>query len=272
MNARPLSFAPTSWPGQLLGTLAAEVLKLRGTAALRLALGLAVVPVLIIFLVFFFRGATLLEAGQSPWVPYLHNAWRTEATLLLPLFVVLLTSLVVHVEHRAAAWKHVLTQPVPRRTLFVGKLLVLLGLSLLAQALHAGLLLLTGWLLGLLRPELGFQLHAAPLAAVGTALLRIYAGTAGILAVQYVVSLAWRSFVVPVAVGLAGTVLALTVLRIAHADLLPYGAPLLTWRTFAADGPALLVPAALAPHEWISLAWLALVLLAGPAWVRRRLG
>ncbi|GAA4392632.1 ABC transporter permease [Hymenobacter koreensis] len=264
-------FSAPSLPDQLRGALLADALKLRRTAALRLALGLATLPVLVIFLVFYFRGASLLTAGQSPWVPYLHNAWRTEVTLLLPLFVVLLTSLVVQVEHRSSAWKHLHTLPVTRGVLFFSKLLVLLGLSLLAQVLHAVLLLLTGWLLGLLQPDLGFQLHAAPVAAVATAVLKIYAGTAGILAVQYVASLAWRSFVVPIALGLAGTVLALTVLRIAHADLLPYGAPLLTWRTFAADGPALLVPATLAPHEWISLVWVALMLVFGPLWLRRRL-
>ncbi|RTQ45899.1 hypothetical protein EJV47_24020 [Hymenobacter gummosus] len=263
--------SPAWW--QLLGgTLAAERIKLRRTAALRLVVGFAAAPVLIIFAVFYFRGATLLTPGQSPWVPYLHNAWRTEVTLLLPLFAVLLTSLVVQVEHRAGTWKHLLAQPVPRRTLFVGKLLTVLGLSLLAQTLHAALLLLTGWLLTVLRPELGFQHYATPLAPLAAAVLRIYAGTVGIVAVQYVVSLAWRSFVVPIALGLVGTVLALTVLRIAHADLLPYGAPLLTWHSFEADGPALRVPTALARHEWLSLIWLLLVLLAGPAWVRRRLG
>ena len=269
---------PGSGPGpawvlirQLRGALIADALKLKGTAALRLVLGLATLPVLVIFLVFYFRGATLLEAGQSPWVPYLHNAWRTEATLLLPLFIVLLTSLVVQVEHRANAWKHLHTQPITRGVLFCSKLLVLLGLSLLAQGLHAALLLLTGWLLQATRPELGFQHYTAPLAAVGTAVLRIYVGTAGILAVQYVASLAWRSFVGPVALGLVGTVLALTVLRLVHADLLPYGAPLLTFRTFGADGPALVVPATLASHEWLGLGWVALMLVLGPLWLRRRL-
>lgn len=256
---------------QLHGSLIADVLKLKGTAALRLVLGLGTLPVLIIFLVFYFRGAPLLEAGQSPWVPYLHNAWRTEATLLLPLFVVLLTSLVVQVEHRANAWKHLHTQPVMRGVLFCSKLLVLLGLSLLAQVLHAALLLLTGWLLEVLRPGLGFQHYAAPLGDVAAAVLRIYVGTAGILAVQYVASLAWRSFVGPVALGLVGTVLALTVLRLVHADLLPYGAPLLTFHTFGAEGPALVVPATLAPHEWLGLGWVALTLGLGPLWLRRRL-
>ena len=256
---------------QLRGALTADLLKLKGTAALQLVVGLATLPVLVIFLVFYFRGAPLLEVGQSPWVPYLHNAWRTEATLLLPLFIVLLTSLVVQVEHRASAWKHLHTQPVTRGVLFCSKLLVLLALSLVAQVLHAALLLLTGWLLLIAQPALGFQHYAFPLAAVATAVLRIYVGTAGILAVQYVASLYWRSFVGPMVIGLAGTILALTVLRLVHADLLPYGAPLLTFHTFGADGPALVVPAALAPHEWLSLGWVVLMLGLGPLWLRRRL-
>lgn len=270
-TAAPRPRAALALVRQLRGAVLADVLKLKGTAAMRLVLGLATLPVLVIFLVFYFRGAPLLEPGQSPWVPYFHNAWRTEATLLLPLFVVLLTSLVVQVEHRANAWKHLHTQPVTRGVLFCSKLLVLLALCLLAQVLHAALLLLTGWLLQIVRPALGFQHYGAPLGAVATAVLRIYVGTAGILAVQYVASLAWRSFVGPVALGLVGTVLALTVLRLVHADLLPYGAPLLTFRTFGADGPALVVPTALAPHEWMGLAWVGLMLVLGPWWLRRRL-
>ncbi len=264
------AFAASPRPASaLLRCLQADALKLRHTAAVRLLVGAAVVPVLLVFLAFCFYGTMLVKSGRSPWATYVLNAWHTWAGLVLPLLLLLLATLVVQLEHRANAWKHLYALPVSRGTVLLSKLLVLFGLSLAVQVLYAGLLLLAGLGLGWVRPGLGLRPEAMPLAAVAALLGRTYVATLGLLTVQYVVSVARRSFVGPLALGLAGLVLALVLTSLSTAGWLPYANALLTLKTVRADASGLAVAGALAPHEWHSLGWVVLAGLGGGAWLRR---
>jgi hypothetical protein len=267
--ALPTLVATRPVPPALLRCLQADALKLRHTAALRLAVGTAVLPVLLIFLVFGFYGKALVKPGHNPWNAYLMDAWNTWTALILPLLLVLLAALVVQVEHRANAWKHLYALPIERGTLLLSKLLILLGLSLLAQATYALLLLLTGAALGWLRPGLGFQHAALPVPTVLLWLGRTYVASVGLLTVQYVVSVARRSFVVPMALGLAGLTLSLALASVLPAGWLPYADPLLTLKTIRVEAAGLAVAPRLAAHEWGSLLWAAVAALLGLGWLRR---
>ncbi|UOG74377.1 ABC transporter permease [Hymenobacter tibetensis] len=256
---------------QLRRTLAADALKLRRTAALRLTLFSGALPVLLGFMIYFFKGDIIMKSGGDPWPRFISMAWQTAGTLLLPLFVVLLTSLVVNIETKATAWKHLYAQPVGRGAVFGSKLLLLLGLNALALVLFAGLMLGAGALLAVLRPKLGFQDYAVPFNAVGWMLMRTYIATLGLLAVQYIVSLYWRSFVVPVGVGMGAVVATIALLQWEHADKIPYAAPLGTAVSMKmAKVGGLQVAHMLAKHEWYSLGWFAGALLLGYLVLYRR--
>lgn len=256
---------------QLRRTLSADALKLRRTAALRLTLLSGLFPVLIAFLIFFFKGDIIMKAGGSPWPRFIMMAWQTAGTLLLPLFVVLLTSLVVNVETKATAWKHLYAQPVGRGAVFGSKLLLILALNAVALLLFVALLLGAGFLLAVVRPKLGFQLHAVPLTPVLWMLGRTYVATLGLLAVQYIVSLLWRSFVVPVGVGMGAVVATIALLSWEHVDKIPYAAPLGTSASLKMTKAGVLETAhELAKHEWYSLGWFAGALLLGYLVLYRR--
>ncbi|WP_084708460.1 ABC transporter permease [Hymenobacter norwichensis] len=255
---------------QLRRTLAADALKLRRTAALRLTLVSGALPVLLTFCIYFFKGDIILKAGGTPWPRFISTAWQTAGTLLLPLFVVLLTSLVVHIETKATAWKHLYAQPVGRGAVFASKLLVILVLNAVALLLFAGLMLSAGALLGVLKPKLGFQTYAIPFEVVCWMLLRTYVATLGLLAVQYIVSLYWRSFVVPVGVGMGAVVATIALLQWEHADKIPYAAPLGTAMSMKMTKAGLEVAHELAKHEWYSLGWFAGVLVVGYLLLYRR--
>ncbi|MDU0369448.1 ABC transporter permease [Hymenobacter endophyticus] len=256
---------------QLRRTLASDTLKLKRTAALRLTLLSGAFPVLITFLIFFFKGDIIMKAGGSPWPRFISTSWQTAGTLLLPLFVVLLTSLVVHIETKATAWKHLYAQPVGRGAVFLSKLLLILALNAVALLLFAALVLGAGMLLSVLRPKLGFALATIPLETVVWMLLRTYVATLGLLAVQYVVSLFWRSFVVPVGVGMGAVVATIALLQWEHADKIPYAAPLGTSMAMKmVKGGGLEVAHELAKHEWYSLGWFAAVLVLGYVLLLRR--
>jgi hypothetical protein len=238
---------------QLGRSLAADALKLRRTAALWLTLASGALPVLLNFCIFYFKGHLLLKPGTDGWTKYTSMSWQT-AAVLLPLFVVLLTSLVVGLENKAEGWKHLFALPVGRLPVWLSKLFIILGLNALAQVLFAGLLLASGYLLAALRPELHLQQFAPPLHTLEVLLGRTYLATLGIVGVQYVLS-KWQSgFVLPVAAGMAGWVAGLTLMRWEHVGWIPYSGPLLTLMSTPFKAvPGLPVPPAVAPHEWHQL-------------------
>lgn len=265
-----LPFTAPAWPVQLRRSLSADVLKLKNTAALWLSLLCGALPVLLTFLIYFFKGHLMLKPGQDPWGAYVQNAWQVPVALLLPMFIVLLAGLLLNVENKAAGWKHLYALPVSRLAVFGSKLLLLLGLNLLAQLTFAGLLLLSGWLLGWLRPELHFQDHTAPVLAVARLLLHTHVATLGILGLQYMAALWWRSFVPPLALGIACLITALTITRWEHIEWVPYAAPLLSMQHLQLKQNVLSVAAPLAKSELVSLGWLAAATLLGYPLLRRR--
>ncbi|KAA9331658.1 hypothetical protein F0P96_15610 [Hymenobacter busanensis] len=264
------SFQTPAPATQLRRALSADVLRLKRTPALWLTLASGAFPVALTFLIFYFKGEYLLKPGQDPWPTYLMQSWQTACALLLPLFVVLLTGLVLNVENKAVAWKHVYAQPVGRGAVFGSKLLVLMGLNALAMLAYTVILLGSGLLLGLLRPSLHFQDHAVPLLATVTLLWHTYIATLGILAIQYVASLWWRSFATPVALGMGATIAALTLMRWEHIDWVPYATPLLALQKAASVPKGHALDLALAKAEWLTLGWFGLVLLGGYVLLRYR--
>lgn len=266
-----LPFLPVPGPAtQLRRAFSSDLLKLRGTAALWLTLLSGAFPVGLSLLIFYFKGHLILKPGQDPWPAYVQQSWQTASGLLLPLFVVLLTSLLLNVENKAGAWKHLYAQPVGRGAVFGSKLGLLLGLNALAQVVYAVLLAGSGLLLGLLRPELHFQDHALPLGAMLVLLGHTFVATLGLLAIQFIASLWWRSFVAPVALGLGATIAALTLMRWEYIAWVPYAAPLLSMKAMVHTGPGLRVTGALAASEWLSLGWFGAVLAVGYVLLRRR--
>ncbi|WP_019946249.1 ABC transporter permease [Hymenobacter aerophilus] len=263
--ALPVAPGPLTQFGR---ALAADTLKLRRTAALWLALGGGALPVLLNLLIFYFKGQFIVKAGDNPWPQYIGMSWQTASVLLLPMFLVLLSGLVVNLENRGG-WRQLLAQPLSRGSVFSSKLLLLLGLNAVAQVMYVGLLLAAGVLLGWLKPDLGFQSHSISLPPVLRLLGHTYVATLGVLGIQYALALAFRGFVGPLAVGIAGIVSALTLLRWEHIDLVPYAAPTRVLGLLKGDAQ-LHVAAALSPAEWYSLGWFALAVLVGYALLLRR--
>ena len=103
-------------------------------------------------------------------------------------------------EHADHNWNAALTAPVPVRALYLGKLLLDVGVSALAMALIGLLFLLSGRLAGIsapLPPELPGWLAFGAL------------GCTAVCAVQLYLSLAIRAFAPPVAIALVGGIFGL---------------------------------------------------------------
>jgi lantibiotic transport system permease protein len=199
----------------LARSIRVELLKLRRTLALWVSL---LVPLVVIVMT---AAMNFARARETQFVLDRPNGWDSlmlDQTLvlwcfvLLPLFVTLETALLAGVEHRENAWKHLFALPVPRWTVYVSKLLVsfaLVCLSSVVLALGTGL---QGLTIAVLRPDLGLT-RPVPWELI---LLRNFGFVPVVLlmiAIQMWVAVRWRSFSVPMGLGVIGTLVSIMLLR-----------------------------------------------------------
>lgn len=179
----------------LLSVLRCEILKLATSRASLISLAL---PALLTSLVAF---NTLAHPGIDPsWPLYFQTIRALWCLFALPALLALIAALSVGLEHQNDNWKWILIQPVSRNWIFLGKFLPLIGLVLISQLTLFFSAQLLGTALQLPGPipwsELEISLWAA-------------AAMLPVLAFQFWISLAWRSFLLPVGAGFLGAFLTL---------------------------------------------------------------
>lgn len=189
--------------------LGAEAIKLRRTLALRMTVIAPLIVVLFQFLQMLDRGRAKPPDGVA-WQRYTDGTLALWSLFMLPLLIALETALLAGLEHGPGTWRNLFALPAPRWSTYAAKQLAALIAVLTATGVLVGGTLLTGWVLGLLRPELGL---GAPAGATALSLARsagaaLLAGCC-ILALQSWIALRWASMPLALGVGVAGTFIAL---------------------------------------------------------------
>ena len=192
----------------LLRVLHAEALKMKRTIALKMVV---IAPLAVGLMILFM-------ASQAPfslirrngglgheWMELVRINLLIWAALMLPLFITLETALVAGLDHAENQWKNLFARPVPRWTLYVAKLMVVMAMAAASTGVLLCGALVAGMVLSRLQPELHFG-FPVPWAAI----LRQGAQVAGLaflaLTIQHWVSLRWRSFSVATGFGIVATV------------------------------------------------------------------
>jgi len=191
----------------LLRTLHAETLKMKRTIALKMVLlAPAVIVLMILFMASQAPFSTLhLRGPKNEWTALDHLSLTLWAVLMMPLYITLETALVAGLDHSENQWKSLLARPVPRWTVYVAKLIVLMAMTAASAVVLLCGVLMDGAILPRIQPELVFG-FPVPWAAI----LRESAQVTGFaflaLAIQHWVSLRWRSFSVAVGTGIVAMV------------------------------------------------------------------
>lgn len=185
----------------------AEIYKLKRTAILWLALIGGTMVTALIFFVFLFEGAGIVESGMNPWDKYFNVSFSVVTSLALIPFVVLVTSSTMNYEHRSSSWKQLYTLPLSRGTFFFSKGITILGLLLVTYTVFFLSIIPSGYLLGKISPDYGF-LEATPnIGALLNLLLHSFIAILGVTAFQYWLCYQWKNFLAPVGIGFLGFVI-----------------------------------------------------------------
>ena len=115
----------------LLRALHSEFLKMKRTIALKMVvLAPAVVVLLVLFAGWQTPYSTLNRNGLgNKWIVLASLVLRFWTALMMPLYITLQTALIAGLDHSDNQWKSLLARPVPRWTLYVAKLMVVVAMT-----------------------------------------------------------------------------------------------------------------------------------------------
>ena len=214
---------------QLLLSLRSELLKTKRTATLYLCLiASAVIP--FVFLLETCIGTLEPETLQDPWKAFFMGGLSGMGFIILPMYVILISTLLPQIEYRNNTWKQVLVSPQRQSQLFLAKFLVSHIYILLLLVLFTLLMFIAGGLSQLILSEVSFFSAKSNWIKFFTRLGNLYTGILAISAIQFWLGTRLKNFIGPIGIGFALWMLASALLfefKWTHVDKFPFSYPVL---------------------------------------------
>jgi hypothetical protein len=183
-----------------------------------------------------------LYASDSFWTALWKNSWESMAIFFLPMGAILLTALVAQIEFKNNAWKQVHALPISVATIFFSKLAVVFLMMLQFFVLFNVGIYLSAVVPSLLVSGVSYPSAPIPYATFGAENLRYFVDVLPIIALQFLISVRFRNFLVPVGFGFVAWVGALAVLPWKFGYLIPYTYLMLNYLKDDTHGKAAIPP------------------------------
>lgn len=186
-------------------------------------LGAFFIPVInsIIFLAYP-KQLTNLQTKAGFWEALFYKSWQSMSIMLLPLGIVLAVSLLTQLEFKNNTWKQLHTTPVPFTSIFFSKLLLLIVMLIQLVFLFNIGMILSAFVPAMLHPGIDMPTQAIPLQFLLIENGKFMLLCLPLIALQYLISLQFRNFLIPIGAGLALVVGSLIALSWKYIYLLPY--------------------------------------------------
>ena len=187
----------------------AEIIKSKNTFALWLTfIGAAIIPVMV-FITYAYNWEMFIpKTGENPWVEIFARSFNG-ITLFTPLFIILIIGLLFNIEHRANAWKHIFVLPISKSSVFLSKYLFVFFLIGIYYLLFVLLTLVNGYLLGVIKAQLGFLNSAPDWNQIISFLTKFFIGALAIIAIHFWTSFRIKNLIANLGIGLAGIAFAI---------------------------------------------------------------
>jgi hypothetical protein len=245
----------------------AELLKTKRTASFWFSVvGAAFIPtILLIALVTDDHAVKNLAA--DPWGKFFGMGWQILSVFLLPLYIILVTTLITQIEFRNNTWKQVFSSPQTLGNIYFSKFLTIHLIIIFCFVLFNLLMFLVALLSTLFNPQFTFLERPVDWQLLVKLNGRIYLSILGISAIQYWLSLRFKNFIVPVGIGLALLISSTVALNLhwKHIAKHPYASPGMTYDAVQKPGGLLLEN-----HEWNALGYFAVFIVIGLVDMRMR--
>lgn len=168
-----------------------------------------------------------------PWGVHFLQGWEAFSFFLLPMFIILICSLIPQIEYKNNAWKQVFASPQPLGNIFFSKFLTIHIIILFLFLLFTVFMILSAFVSNLIISKYTFLRTPLDWGILWKLNYQTYLSILGMSAIQYWLSLRFKNFIASIGIGLALLITSLiTVSFWKHADTLPYAYPMLTMRNF----------------------------------------
>ncbi|MDO8994873.1 ABC transporter permease [Daejeonella sp.] len=180
-----------------------EFLKSKGTAAVWLTILAALfIPVIYAMVCLERPDVMVKKINSDPWMAFLRMNWKNVAAVILPLYCVLMTSLIIQIEYRNNTWKQVYTLPRKFADVFFSKFIVIHSFLIGFILLFSSAIIISGLSVARLNPAYHLLSKDIPWMMLLIIASRIYLGLFAITIVQYWLSLRFKNFVVSLGIGM----------------------------------------------------------------------
>ena len=166
----------------------------------------------------------------DPWNHFFAQAQVPLSIVFLPLFILLICTLLPQIEYRNNTWKQVLTSPQPLEQIYFSKFLLVQFLILNFLIAYLFLTGLSGLIVSFIYPAFKFFDYDLNLKKVLVSTLQTYVSVLAISAFLFWIGMRFKSFIIPIALGMFFwfvTALLLFEYHWQHTDKFPFAFPLL---------------------------------------------
>ena len=159
---------------------------------------------------------------KSFWLTFYNDSWQSMAMFLLPMGIILVTTMLTQLEFKNNTWKQLYSSPQPLYYIFLVKLKVIFLLMLLFLLLFNAGIYISVLVPALLFGNIPFPTDPFPLLVYLKSSSLYFIDCLPIIALQYLISLRFKNFLVPVGVGFALIIASMFALSWNYGYTFPY--------------------------------------------------
>ena len=208
----------------LYRALRAEIIKIKNTLGLWSALIFPLFIVFMNFMIFLSRPQMLATAKGNLWIHYTNNSMMMWSILFMPLFIGIITFYINFNEHKNNVWRHVYSLPIPKISVYTAKYLISILIVAATMVFFYFINYLSMKMLAAFRPEIPFGRYVIT-SILPLSFLKVMLASIGIISIQFVVSIIFQNFVLPLGFSVLATLTSAFLLRWENIVYYPYAYP-----------------------------------------------
>jgi lantibiotic transport system permease protein len=178
-----------------------ELLKLKRSAVPYLCLIAAIIVPFIFFLDISSETDEINAYKKDPWNLIIVECWKGMNFLVLPLFIILISTLVAQLEHRNNTWKQVHASPIHPLRIFLVKFLVIQMLIAAVLIIFNAVNIIMPLVLHQVNPVINIYQHLPDWRKIIELNYQTFIGVMGISAIQFFLGMQFKNVILPLALG-----------------------------------------------------------------------
>lgn len=200
-----------------------ELIKLKRTFAFWLTIISALLFPLLFFIAYALRHEALVpEIGVNPWAKFMTTQIENSIPFFIPIFIVLITGLIMQIEHKSLGIKHLFALPIPKWSVYFGKLSIVILAIITTYVYYYMAVLCSGLVLGLMYPDLEFLSFRPEHLRYINILITSFVASLAIIGIQFWLSFRFKNFITPLGVGMFLAIIGIIISQAPQSIYFPY--------------------------------------------------